>query len=345
MQRTRGLAINSAVEKAKSEIGATSGAGSEEMTKKHAQEIQALRAEHEVALKKAAEAAVATAAPDDATKAAIGTAIAEHDKKVQAKHAEEIAAAVERGRMEQVAKGKLKDAQLVRSQTKLKELEAQVLEWRKAGLIPEAIAITGAAPGPATAAPTVTTAVPASSVTAPHPTTPTTPVASTSKAPAPAAPARAPAARAPAAPAVPSAASTSAPAPTSAASAPPIKNAPLARGALGGAVPLGTTDAGRGRGAPRGRGRGFSIRGAAPGHPHGQPGGAGPSAPANTVSTPVGVQIMGAANKRGREDETQPDDSLVKRLKPAVGEGGVGAGAPNAAGNKPPVAIRRPPPS
>ena len=320
MQRTRESAIASAVEKAKSEITTTSAAAApytEEMTKKHALEIEALRAGHEAALKNAVEAAVAAAkaettnaSSDDSTKATIAAAIADHDQKTQAKHAEEISAAVERGRMEQGAKIKLKDALLVRSQNKFKELEAQVLEWRKAGLVPDATA--AAAPG---AAPTV--AIPASS--AAPPATPTTPVASTSKMPAPAAPA----APAPVA-------STSAPA---AAHAAPLVPPGPARRALGGAVPLG-------RGAPRGRGRGISIRGAAPGH------GAGPS-PTAAVAAPspaVGVQIMGAATKRGREDETQPDDSLAKRLKPA-GEGVVAAAPTAVGGGKPPVALRRPPPS
>ncbi|KAF8443123.1 hypothetical protein L210DRAFT_3620711 [Boletus edulis BED1] len=356
MQRTRESAIASAVEKAKSEINTNSAAApnTEGMMKKHAQEMETLRAEHEVALKRAVEIAVAAAkaesTTDDATKAAIeAAAIADHDKKMQAKHADEISAAVDRGRMEQVAKSKLKDAQLVRSQNKLKELEAQVLEWRKAGLVPDATVASAPA-----AAPTV----PASpAVPAPSPATPTTPVASTSKAPivavpVPAAPARAPAAAAPA--------STSAP-------APPTGAGP-ARRALGGAVPLGTTDGtgARGRGVPRGRGRGLSIRGAAPGHTHGHgQAGTGPSpsaaataAAASSSTTTVGVQIMGAANKRGREDETASDDSLVKRLKPAAGDaastgssgagaGGNGSGTPSTAGgsNKPPFAIRRPPPS
>ncbi|KAG6376921.1 hypothetical protein JVT61DRAFT_953 [Boletus reticuloceps] len=360
MQRTRESAIASAVEKAKSEINTNSAAApnTEGVTKRHAQEMETLRAEHEAALRRAVEIAVAAAkaesTTDDATKAAIeAAAIADHDKKVQAKHADEISAAVDRGRMEQVAKSKLKDAQLVRSQNKLKELEAQVLEWRKAGLVPDATAASAPA-----AAPTV----PASpAAPGPSPATPTTPVASTSKvpivaAPVPAAPARAPAAAAPA--------STSAP-------APPTGAGP-ARRVLGGAVPLGATDGtgARGRGVPRGRGRGLSIRGAAPGHGHthghGQAG-TGPSpsaaataAAASSSTTTVGVQIMGAANKRGREDETASDDSLVKRLKPAVGDGatstgssgasgagGNGSGTPSTAGgsNKPPFAIRRPPPS
>ena len=355
MQRTREAAIASAVEKAKSEINSTSAAtpNTDELTKKHAQEMAALRAEHEAALKNAVDAAVAAAKADathtpsdNATKAAIEAAIADHDKKMHAKHAEEISAAVERGRMEQGAKSKLKDAQLVRSQAKVKELEAQVLEWRRAGLIPD-----GTAPA---AAPTFTSA------TAP-PVTPTTPVASTSTIPAPApaptpatkdsAPAPAPA-PAPAREVPIASTSTSVPAPNpNAAAPPPSASVGPARRALGGAVPLGTTDnAARGRGTFRGRPpRGISIRGAAPGRGGGGAG-TGPSPTATTAAAPVGVQIMGAANKRGRDDETQPDDSLAKRLKPAAGEGaaatgGAGAASSTAGGNKPPIAIRRPPPS
>ncbi|KAG8214434.1 hypothetical protein J3R82DRAFT_9457 [Butyriboletus roseoflavus] len=320
MQRTRESAIATAVEKAKSEINTTSvtALNTEEVTKKYAQEIEALRAEHEAVLKAAVEAAIAGVKPettnDEITKAGIEAAIAAHDKEVQVKHTEEIAAAVERGRMEQGAKSKLKDAQLVRSQNKLKELEAQVMEWRKAGLIPDA---TAAAPA----------AVPASS--AAPPVTPTTPVASTSKIPP------APAAPAASAPVPAPAVSASVPAATHVAP-PPSTNVGPVRRVLGGTVPLSMTDGvGRGRGGPRGRGRGISIRGAAPGH-----GGSGPP-----PTAAVGVQIMGAANKRGREDDkTQPDDSLAKRLKPA-GEGTAGGAAPTVVGgNKPPVAIRRPPP-
>lgn len=304
MQRTRESAIASAVEKAKSEISTNSvvAPNAEEIIKKHAQEIECLRVEHEAALKAAVNAAkveVAKSLPDDTTKAAI----AAHDKEVQAKHAEEISAAVERGRMEQAAKGKLKDAQLVRAQNKFKELEAQVLEWRKAGLIPDA--------APATV-PTAT--APAAASAAP-PVTPTAPVASTSKTVPPKAPA--------------------ASAPATAPVAPPSAGTGPARRALGGSVSLGPPEAGRGRGAPRGRGRGISIRGAHAGAP-----------------PTVGVQIMGAANKRGREDEIQSDDSLAKRLKPAGeatiagGTGAAGAGVTPTApgGSKPPVTIRRPPP-
>ncbi|KAF9242663.1 hypothetical protein BU15DRAFT_72775 [Melanogaster broomeanus] len=326
MQKSRLTAIAEAVEKAKSEFATNSN--TEELAKQHAQELEALRAQllsqHEANLKAAVEAATAAAKPevaavstDDSTKAAIAAAIAVHDQDMQAKHADEISSAVERGRMEQAAKGKLKDAQLVRSQSKVKELEAWVEEWRKAGLIPEAVAATV---GPAASAAGVTPPL-------------ATQVASTSKAPAAAPTAASPVATSSTSAA--SAAATAAPANT----ATPASTGPP-RKALGGAVPLGTTDgAGRGRGVARGvlRGRGgLSIRGAAPSR------GGAPS-PA-TATPPVGINIMGiAANKRGREDDPQLGDSLAKRIKPADESTPAGA-TPAAGGSKPPVVIKRPPP-
>ncbi|KAF9220879.1 hypothetical protein BS17DRAFT_786120 [Gyrodon lividus] len=322
MQRTRESAIAAAVEKATSAVTIPVATSStEEVAKQHAQELEALRAQlasqHEANLKAAVQAATAAVtSTDDSMKAAIAAAITAHDQEIQAKHAEEISAAVERGRMEQVAKGKIKDAQLVRSQNKLKDLEAQVMEWREAGLIPEA-------------APTAATVAPAN--TAGAPATPTTTVASTSKTPAAPAPSGAPVATSSTSAAGPGA-SAAHPSITTSASTVPVRRA------LGGAVPLSTVDgAGRGRGASRGapRGRGISIRGAAPSR------GGAHSPVTATAPTNAGVQIMGAANKRVREDEPQSDDSLAKRLKPA-GESTTGGTTPAAGGSKPPVAIRRP---
>ena len=129
-----------------------------------------LTAKHQQELKAAVDAGVAAATSgatitDDQQKAAIAAAIAEHEKALLARHTEEIASAVERGRMEQATKGKLKDSQLVKSQKRVKELENQILEWRKAGLIPEASTSTAAAPSPGTP----TAASPQNA----HPTTPT----------------------------------------------------------------------------------------------------------------------------------------------------------------------------
>lgn len=303
--------VAAAVEKAKSEI--TAGGASvntEELSKKHAQELEALRAQltaqHEAALKAAVDSATKagkTEAPtssDESTQAAISAAIAAHDAELQARHNAELDAAVERGRLESQAKSKIKDGQLVRSQAKLKDLEAQVLEWRKAGLIPDApppqtpTASTSKMSPPVTAAasssqPTMT---PTHAATAPSPTTVK-----------PAAPAPTPAGQ-------PAATSGEKP-PTS------------------GAVSLGVSRGGRGRVAPRGVGRGFSIRGAAPGR-----GGAPPSAA--TTSGTTGLSISGAASKRSREEDLAADDSLAKRLKPAT---------ETSTAPKPPVTLRRPPPS
>ncbi|KIJ62559.1 hypothetical protein HYDPIDRAFT_93869 [Hydnomerulius pinastri MD-312] len=325
MQRNREAAIAAAVEKAKSEIAAPAAAPIvEEIAKKHAEELEALRqklaAQHEASLKAAVETAVnaakaeaATASTNDSAKDALSAAIVAHGQELQAKHAEEISAAVERGRMEQAAKSKIKDAQLVRAQNKLKELEAQVMGWRDAGLIP------------ATVPSTVTTTATAAA------TVPATPVASISKVPAGAPPTTA---------SVPQATTSTAVPATPANAATPISAAPVRR-ALGGAVPLGTADtAGRGRGTGRGapRGRGLNIRGAAPSR------GGAPSPVAVISPTAAGVSIMGAANKRGREDENAPDDSLAKRLRPAADVAPGGATA-TAGGSKPPVTIRRPPPA
>ncbi|KAG2753160.1 hypothetical protein P692DRAFT_20797402 [Suillus brevipes Sb2] len=300
--------VAAAVEKAKSEI--TAGGASvntEEFSKKHAQELEALRAQltvqHEAALKAAVDAATeaakteaATSSSDESTQAAISAAIAAHDAELQARHNAELDAAVERGRLESQAKSKIKDGQLVRSQAKLKDLEAQVLEWRKAGLIPDAPPPQTPTASTSKMSPPVTAAASSSQPT----TTPihaaTTPSASTVK---PAAPAPAPAGQ-------PAAASGDKP-PTS------------------GAVSLGIPRGGRGRAAPRGVGRGISIRGR---------GGAPPSAA--TTSGTTGVSIIGAASKRSREEDLAADDSLAKRLKPA---------AETTTAPKPPVTLRRPPPS
>ncbi|KAH0586397.1 Nucleoprotein TPR [Termitomyces sp. J132] len=155
----------------------TSGPLSEEAVKRHAEELRALemklRASHQKELAAAREAAAteallkAKSSEDNKTEitSAVSAAIAEHEKTWTAKQAGEIEAAIERGRMEQVAKGKLKDAQLVRAQKKVKDLEAQILEWRTAGLVPEAV--------PAT--PTTTTAPSNSALAASTSTVPATP--------------------------------------------------------------------------------------------------------------------------------------------------------------------------
>lgn len=148
--------MSAAVEKAKSEVQNPNGNVPEDVAKRHADELRSLEeqltAKHQQQLKEALDAVEKEkTVPANGVdhKAAIEAAIAEHEKQAEARHAEEIAAAVERGRLESGAKGKLKDAQLVRAQKKVKELEAQIQQWRNAGVIPEQpVPSTSAVPGP-----------------------------------------------------------------------------------------------------------------------------------------------------------------------------------------------------
>lgn len=159
--------------------------GLEEAAKQHAEELRALEMRlvesHQKELTEAREAATAEALlkakssgdNKDEIASAVSAAITEHEKTWTAKQAAEIEAAIERGRMEQVAKGKLKDAQLVRAQKKVKDLEAQILEWRTAGLIPEVVPATPTTTttpsNPITAASTSTASATPAKTTAPTP--------------------------------------------------------------------------------------------------------------------------------------------------------------------------------
>ncbi|KAI0953616.1 hypothetical protein AcW1_007790 [Taiwanofungus camphoratus] len=144
-------AVTAAVEKLRNELQSTASSPlSDELVNRHAQELRQLEerltAQHQGELKAAVEAATA-AWKESSTdtnfgsgggqETVIATAIAAHEEKMKEQREQEIAAAVERGRMEQAVKSKVKDAQLVRTQNKLKELEAQILGWRQAGLVPE----------------------------------------------------------------------------------------------------------------------------------------------------------------------------------------------------------------
>jgi len=144
-----------AAEKAKTEVQGSESLLLEEARKRHADELRDLEAKltakHEEELKAAVEAAgkenpapVATSSSDD--EARIAAAIAEHKTTLEAQRTAEIEAAIERGRMEQVAKAKLKDAQLVRAQKKVKDLETEILEWRNAGLLPDASGVIPSTP-------------------------------------------------------------------------------------------------------------------------------------------------------------------------------------------------------
>ena len=130
------VAINTAVAAAKSENPPPVVPTNEE-AKKHAEELKTLeerlRAEH----KKELETATANVIPGETVgkntatdvEVAISAAKAEWEKS----HEEEIEKAIERGRVEQQTKGRLKDAQLMRTQAKVKELEAKVLELQGSG--------------------------------------------------------------------------------------------------------------------------------------------------------------------------------------------------------------------
>ncbi|KAH9169938.1 hypothetical protein EDB89DRAFT_1980725 [Lactarius sanguifluus] len=317
-------AIKAAVDKATTELRSAPSAASEELSKQHAEELRALEerlvAKHREELEKAVETATAkaqeslpapTASPTAeeqkaAIDAAVATALAAKDAEQRTKHQAEIEKAVESGRLEGTMKLRLKDTALIRAQNKVKELESQIEEWKKAGVVP---------------------VEPTPSASAPPATSPTTTAPSSVPSPTTSASVRggAPPTRKPSVPGA-TASSTSA-------------------AAAGAGQPL----RGRGRGVPRGGNIG--IRGAAAPST-----GRGAGVPAsNTAGAAGGVAIMGAAAKRTREEgEVATEDSLAKRLKPAVAAAaastspaeGSNANASGAAGGKP-ITLQRnrvPPP-
>ncbi|KAI0330460.1 hypothetical protein GY45DRAFT_1323591 [Cubamyces sp. BRFM 1775] len=176
-------AVAEAVEKLRKELQASpSNAASDEIIQKHAEELRALEErlvkKHEEELKAAVEAATKAAiAPD--TQAAIDAALAAYKKELEETHAKEIADAVERGRKESAARSRLRDQQLVRAQTKMKDLEAKIAQL-EGNPIP-------AVPAP-TATPTTPVSAAPSTEGAPAPTTSVAPAASTAPAPASAPP-------------------------------------------------------------------------------------------------------------------------------------------------------------
>ncbi|KAJ3826801.1 hypothetical protein EV361DRAFT_893712 [Lentinula raphanica] len=131
-------AVSAAVEKVKGEVQTTE-LSPDDTVAKHQAEMKALEerliAQHQNELKAAASSK--DSASDLDVEAAIAAAIAAHDKEREAKIAEEISAAVERGRMEIASKMKLRDSQVFRAQTKLKEYEAQIQAWKQEGLLPK----------------------------------------------------------------------------------------------------------------------------------------------------------------------------------------------------------------
>jgi nucleoprotein TPR len=282
-------AVSEAVEKAKAEMTSDTGA-QEDISKRHAEELQALeqklKVHHESEVKARVDAALksrpAPAANSADQQAVVDAALAEFEKKLQQRHTEEIASAVERGRMEQGAKAKLKDSQLVKAQKRVKDLEAQIHEWQAAGIV---LPPTAAASTPAGAAPAQ---APASAK--PTPSAPQSQALTAAAAAGPSQPKPNPAASAVAA--------------TPAGNLPrkPPANTPGTQTAL---------QPGRG-GAIRGVGRGGFIQrgGAALRQP---PVRTAPTAPPATQ----GVSIIGAAKRPREENPAITEDSLAKRLKPA----------------------------
>ncbi|TFY64347.1 hypothetical protein EVJ58_g2677 [Rhodofomes roseus] len=172
-------AVEAAVEKLRNELqSAPPSASSDEVVARHAQELRDLEskltAKFNEEMKAAVESAAAAARAESLASSSAGgdqqvaiqEALAAHERKLREQHETEIAAAVDRGRMEAAAKGKLKDQQLVKAQNKLRELEAQILQWKQAGIIKETTP-TGAKPAAVSAAvPTVAKPTAGTSATA-----------------------------------------------------------------------------------------------------------------------------------------------------------------------------------
>ncbi|KAI0826824.1 hypothetical protein BC628DRAFT_1319381 [Trametes gibbosa] len=167
-------AVAEAVEKLRSELQASSSpAASEEIIRKHTEELRALEErlikKHEADLKAAVDAATkaagAAAIPSD-TQTAIDAALEAYKKEIEENHAKEIADAVERGRKEAAARSKLKDAQLVRAQAKVKELEAKILQT-ESNTAPAAASTSSQPPTPTTAAASSAEGSSAPSISAP----------------------------------------------------------------------------------------------------------------------------------------------------------------------------------
>ncbi|KAI9449362.1 hypothetical protein BJY52DRAFT_1215953 [Lactarius psammicola] len=305
--------IKAAVDKATSELRSAPSAASEELAKQHAEQLRALEerlvAQHREELEKAVEAATAKAqesAPAPAaaptaedqkatTDAAVAAALAAKEAEQKTKYQADIEKAVESGRLEGMIKLRLKDTHLLRAQNKIKELESQIEEWRKAGVVPDESTPSASAP-PATSPSTTT--VPS---TVPSPTT--------------SAPAR------------------------GGAPGPVTRKASVPGAPAGGAS---QPSRGRGRGAGRGGGN-IGIRGAAA--PGAGRGAGVPASGSGTAGSVGGVAIMGAAAKRTREEgEVATEDSLAKRLKPAVAAAAAtttpAEGSANAGSGKP-VTLQR----
>jgi nucleoprotein TPR len=289
--------VSEAVEKAKLEWQSQNQPSTPQLSvdlqKQHAEELRLLReglsakyqADLQIAVDSAVQAALKDkpATTDDDQKAIIDAAIAEHEKALQARHAEEIASAVDRGRLEQAAKGKLKDSQLVKAQKRVKELEAQMHEWQASGTVPATLS-------------TSVTVTPQASTSQTVVKPPPTPVSTT--------------------PQAQTLSQTPVKAATTPANATALPRKPTLTPGAPGAPSVALRGGLRGRGGPPAGRAGAPTR-VAPVKPSPAAAPAAAAASAAAASTTGGMSIMGAASKRPREDGSQSgDDSLAKRLKP-----------------------------
>jgi nucleoprotein TPR len=106
---------------------------------------------------------------------AVATAISAKEAESRANHDTALEKAVESGRRGGTMKLRLKDTQLVKAQNRVKELEKQIEDWRKAGSISSE---TTGEPSSLASAPTdgsPTAPVPSPSASAPSPTNPAPP--------------------------------------------------------------------------------------------------------------------------------------------------------------------------
>ena len=130
-------AVDTAVAAVKSENPPATVSTNEEVEKKHAEELKALeerlRTEHKKELEAATVKAVSGGAVEKCAETDVEGVVAAAKAEWDKAHEEEIEKAIERGRVEQQTKGRLKDAQLMRTQAKVKELEAKVLELQGSG--------------------------------------------------------------------------------------------------------------------------------------------------------------------------------------------------------------------
>ncbi|KAF8827808.1 hypothetical protein HHX47_DHR4000286 [Lentinula edodes] len=171
-------AVSAAVAKVKDELQ-TREIPPDDFVAKHQAELKALEvrliAAHQEELKNATgNKGSSTSGSEIDVQAAVAAAIAAHDKERDVKIAEEISAAVERGRMEAASKMKLRDSQIVRVQTKLKEYEAQIQTWKQEGILPKdakVAPLSGKAPPPPSPSTSSNLSTPVTPSTAPAPTT------------------------------------------------------------------------------------------------------------------------------------------------------------------------------